>query len=208
MIPLSNRRLLSENVFDILCDELVDTTLTPGEQLDIDEIADRFGVSRTPVRDALARLIRAGLVEASPNRYTRVAEVIDDDLVRSIHLLRGTLDLRLQEQRITPERDLELAYRIGLAARGDDDGVDLFEAIARFLMQADASPLVDQLSEIVLPRTLRLLHHHPELLRSIGGAPELRLLAEEVASDADAARARLRRILTALATEVAERLSD
>ncbi|WP_025159453.1 GntR family transcriptional regulator [Leifsonia aquatica] len=206
MVPLSNRRLLSEDVFDILCDELVDTTLAPGEQLDVDQIADRFGVSRTPVRDALARLIRAGLVEASPNRYTRVADVIDDDLVRSIHLLRGTLDLRLQEQRITPERELELAYRIGLAARGDDVGVDLFEAIARFLIQADASPLVDQLSEIVLPRTLRLLRHHPELVRGVGGASELRLLAEEVASDPDAARTRLHRILTALATEVADRL--
>ena len=45
----------------------------PGEQLKDAEIAEWLGLSRTPIREALARLEEYGLVETAPNRYTRHA---------------------------------------------------------------------------------------------------------------------------------------
>lgn len=49
--------------------------LLPGQRISDAELAQQLGVSRTPVREALLRLREIGVVEASANRFTRVADV-------------------------------------------------------------------------------------------------------------------------------------
>ena len=56
-----------------LADEIVRGALAPGSPLDETEIARRFNVSRTPVREALRQLVVSGLVEARPHRGAVVA---------------------------------------------------------------------------------------------------------------------------------------
>lgn len=70
----AGRRSLSDDVFGVLRDAVLDGTLEPGERLHDDELVAWLGVSRTPIRSALDRLCDAGLVELSANRYTRVRE--------------------------------------------------------------------------------------------------------------------------------------
>ncbi len=70
---LPPRPLLRDEVFRRLRDAIVDGTLAPGEQLRDGEVATWLGVSRTPVREALLELGRAGLVRAVPGRSTVVA---------------------------------------------------------------------------------------------------------------------------------------
>jgi DNA-binding GntR family transcriptional regulator len=50
-------------------------TLLPGERISDAALAEDFGVSRTPVREALQRLREIGIVEASASRFTRIADV-------------------------------------------------------------------------------------------------------------------------------------
>src|SRR6478752_2512141 len=70
--PLDPRgTVLGDEVFARLGEAILDGQLAPGERLRDHELAQRLGVSRTPVREALQRLERTGLVEVSPNRYTR-----------------------------------------------------------------------------------------------------------------------------------------
>jgi DNA-binding GntR family transcriptional regulator len=57
-----------------LADEIVRGVLAPGSGLDETEIARRFGVSRTPVREALRQLVASGLVEARAHRGAVVAQ--------------------------------------------------------------------------------------------------------------------------------------
>jgi DNA-binding GntR family transcriptional regulator len=66
------RHLLRDTAYSALCDAIVSGTLAPGEQLRDGELCEWLGLSRTPVREALHRLEDEGLVESSPQRYTRV----------------------------------------------------------------------------------------------------------------------------------------
>ncbi len=69
------RPLAREEVHDRLQNWIVDGTLSPGEVLLDEKLAQQFGVSRTPVREALRRLEDDGLVETAKNRWTRVAAI-------------------------------------------------------------------------------------------------------------------------------------
>lgn len=76
-IPLSapgaERRLLRDTVREQIRRAILDGTLESGERLHDEQLIAWLGVSRTPLREALGDLTRAGLIEMSPNRYTRVA---------------------------------------------------------------------------------------------------------------------------------------
>ena len=72
-VPGPARRLAREEVYGQLLGWITDGTLGPEEVLRDAAIAERLGVSRTPVREALRRLEDEGLVETALNRWTRVA---------------------------------------------------------------------------------------------------------------------------------------
>ncbi len=69
------RQLLRDSVFVRIRDAIIDGTLEPGERLVDGELSGWLGVSRTPIREALARLETAGLVETKPGRYTMVSPI-------------------------------------------------------------------------------------------------------------------------------------
>lgn len=74
-----NRSFMREEVYNTLLGWIMDGELRPGEKLLDKELAERMGVSRTPVREALRRLEDKGLVESAANRWTRVSEVSIDE---------------------------------------------------------------------------------------------------------------------------------
>ena len=77
-VPLEpSRAVLGDEVYVRLGEAILDGRLAPGERLRDHELAEWLGVSRTPVREALQRLERVGLVEVSPHRYTRVSQPND-----------------------------------------------------------------------------------------------------------------------------------
>jgi DNA-binding GntR family transcriptional regulator len=70
---VSRRTLLRDAVYERLLWAITDGTLAPMERIRDTELGAWLGSSRTPIREALARLEREGLVESAPNRYTRVS---------------------------------------------------------------------------------------------------------------------------------------
>ena len=72
---LVSRSLLRDDAYRAIRDAIVDGTLAPGERLNDGDLTEWLGVSRTPVREALARLERAGLVQTKPGRHTIVSPV-------------------------------------------------------------------------------------------------------------------------------------
>src|SRR5215813_11138237 len=63
------------SVYDTLRTEILSLTLAPGQLLDETSLAERFALSRSPVREALIRLAAEELVVTLPNRSTIVAPI-------------------------------------------------------------------------------------------------------------------------------------
>lgn len=70
---ISGKRTLAEELRSQLADDIVRGALEPGSSLDESDIARRFSVSRTPVREALRQLAASGLVDSRPHRGAVVA---------------------------------------------------------------------------------------------------------------------------------------
>ncbi|MBT2502460.1 GntR family transcriptional regulator [Curtobacterium sp. ISL-83] len=120
--PAAERKLLRDTVQDKIRDAIMDGTLEPGERLNDDDLIAWLGVSRTPIREALAELARAGLIEMAPNRYTRVAAPSKDELLdayRTLGVIYGGV-VRLAVPRLTaPERKKVVAMLDDVIARTD-----------------------------------------------------------------------------------------
>jgi DNA-binding GntR family transcriptional regulator len=67
------KRTLAEELRLQLADDIVRGALEPGSSLDESDIARRFNVSRTPVREALRQLVASGLVNSRAHRSAVVA---------------------------------------------------------------------------------------------------------------------------------------
>ncbi|MCW5719745.1 MAG: GntR family transcriptional regulator [Devosia sp.] len=65
----------AQMVYDQLKRSILELTLTPGSPLDEVSLSEQFDMSRTPIREALVRLVAEGLVRTLPNRNTVVAAI-------------------------------------------------------------------------------------------------------------------------------------
>ncbi len=77
---MSNRRTLSHTISEQLAGEIVRHRLAPGVRLDEVSLAARFGVSRSPVRDALRQLAATRLVAYAPHRGFSVVAIDQAEL--------------------------------------------------------------------------------------------------------------------------------
>ena len=127
LTPLRPPDTLAQSTAELLRERLLGGGFAPGERLVEAEIARQLGISRGPVREALAKLRAEGLVYDEPRRGSFVAELTDND-VREIYELRAALEI--QAVRLLIARDDDAAFarlgevRDGLRAaarRGDHE---------------------------------------------------------------------------------------
>lgn len=116
---------MSEHLRERIEEQIATGELAPGSALDEASLAEQFGVSRTPVREALIQLCAEGLIEMRPRRGAVVANI---GLARLIEMFEVMAELeamcgRLAARRMTArERDaLVAAHSACEAAQGDPD---------------------------------------------------------------------------------------
>ena len=90
----------TEEVYDILRSDLLNGTIAPGEKLKLVDLANRFAVSQSVVREALTRLTEQRLVIATPQRGFRVREL-------SVRDIAELTEARIQIESITLQMALE-----------------------------------------------------------------------------------------------------
>ncbi len=126
----------TERAYQSIRQRIMDGSFPPGSPLREEMLAAEIGVSRTPVRDALRRLLADGLVESTRNYGTFVTEITGDDLHEVYHL-RAMLEgyaARRAATRITPEELAELrrlADEMEAIEGTDEQRVARFNALNR-----------------------------------------------------------------------------
>jgi DNA-binding GntR family transcriptional regulator len=83
---------LSETVKNILKNKIINNELSQGKRIHLVSLSNELGVSWTPVREALHKLEREGLLKNIPNRGFFVAEIKEED-VREIFQIREALEV-------------------------------------------------------------------------------------------------------------------
>ncbi|MFH8253205.1 GntR family transcriptional regulator [Microbacterium sp. B2969] len=162
--PVS-RRLLSDEVFEQLKSAIVSSELAPGEQVRDADLAARFGLSRTPVREALNRLVDTGLVEAKPGVYTRITPLSRIAVQRTLAVLRVLDGLAVETAvPLMSSRDIQRMRHANddfASAVGSTDIAAALEADDRFhgvpLDVAD-NPTLTRVVEQLHPQLHRILH--------------------------------------------------
>lgn len=89
-------RRIRPDIYQQLRERIVSVELVPGTAMSESRIAEGFGVSRTPVREAFKRLAEDGFLDVIPQVGTFVAR-IDLRAVRDNHFIRETLECRIVE---------------------------------------------------------------------------------------------------------------
>ncbi|MDQ6669254.1 MAG: GntR family transcriptional regulator [Chloroflexota bacterium] len=82
---------MSQTAYQLLRERVVGGEFAAGERLRLDVLARQFGISRTPIREALNQLAEEGLIEIRPRRGTFVAKV-DERTVAELYQLRFMID--------------------------------------------------------------------------------------------------------------------
>ena len=86
--------VISEQIYNYLIDMILDLQIKPGERIPEASIAQKFNVSRTPIREALRDLAKDGIINLYPNRFSEVA-IYDESRVREIGITKIYMDLSL-----------------------------------------------------------------------------------------------------------------
>jgi DNA-binding GntR family transcriptional regulator len=159
----TSRTLLRDQAYARLRDAILDGTLEPGEQLKDAELAEWLGLSRTPIREAIARLEEYGLVETEPNRYTRVAPLTARDardaftVVAALEALAALLGVpRLTGADVETMRDANRDFADALVAVDVDEAVAADDRFHAVLVRAAANGEIVRSLERLMPKIRRL----------------------------------------------------
>ena len=184
---------------DLLEEAILEGELKPGERLRAEALAQRFGTSRTPIREALLQLEGQGLVEVEPNRGA-VVRTFDRDDVRDLYEVRALIEPHAAARaatRISAARIAELA-----ALCSAEDQLVANESFHRIILEAAESPrlVVAMRAATGIPRSFRTAFWHDERQRAESLMCHRRLVAAFEARDASLAEAVMRmHILGAIA---------
>ena len=183
-----------KSVYSTLRTEIIDLVLPPGQLLDETMLAERFGLSRSPVREALIRLGGDDLVVTLPNRSTIVAPIdviafpkyVEAlDIAQRINTrlaaeLRSEMDLKVIARR---QKEFEAAVKTEKHLAMSEANKQFHLAIA----QAGRNPYLAAFYEKLLNQGQRMLHLHFDYLKR---TPDRYLLTDEHQQMLEAIRSR------------------
>ncbi|GAA3919228.1 GntR family transcriptional regulator [Microbacterium invictum] len=143
-IDVTDGMILGDAVYEEIGAAILDGRLQPGQRLRDVDVATQLGVSRTPVREALQRLERFGLVEVAVGRYTRVSEIDDqlraDTAEFTAYFMGNALRIALQSCSDEQLAELVSAVDAVVAAAASDDALQLFDSsTAMFVLATRAT---------------------------------------------------------------------
>lgn len=128
---MKNERL-SDSVYHYLLNMILNMEIKPGDRIPEAKIAARFGISRTPIRDAMRQLANDGIINIYPNRFAEVA-CWDEEMAKQIGVMRVQMD--------------NLAVRLAIHYGSNADFIQMFDHSILCLEAAKAGDMATRIKE-------------------------------------------------------------
>lgn len=156
--PLERHQTLRERILEAIRDAILKGVLRPGEKVSEPELAERFGISRTPIREAFRQLESEGYLTVVPRKGAVVADLSERD-VEEFYAIKSILEgyaARIAAEKLSDreiERLEQINQRLALLAREGD--VKAFyryhsEFHDLFVKAADNDKLADLIGQLGL----------------------------------------------------------
>ncbi|APX25543.1 MAG: GntR family transcriptional regulator [Rhodobacteraceae bacterium] len=204
----------AETIYTTLVDDIIAGRMAPGAPLVETTLAEQFGVSRTPVREALQRLEQANLAERGARRAVVVRRMAPEDLAELFEAA-GEIESGLAALAAQRMSEIERRRLVAVLDEGEgcDDPVVYAEVNARFhdIIKTGArnAMLAATLEDMNL-RTLswRAANFHEDSGRLAASKAEHRAIAEAIlAHDAETTRRQMRSHVAAAFMALSDTLS-
>lgn len=151
-------------VYDTLRLEILELTLAPGSPIDEVKLSERFGISRTPIREAMVKLAGEGLVVTLPNRFTIVAPIDFPNLSQffdAISLMYRVTTRLAAANRTSADlmriRELQDSYAIAVEARNVPEMIEVNRNFHAEIARAGNNRYYTELFKRLLDEGRRLL---------------------------------------------------
>ncbi|PKQ36281.1 MAG: hypothetical protein CVT61_01880 [Actinobacteria bacterium HGW-Actinobacteria-11] len=144
--------LLADLVFDRLLAGIISGRFRPDQRLQVDALAEELGVSRTPIREALARLTWTRFVDVARNSHTQVAEWDASDMRDRLEVVGRLACFVVSDPRLNVADIVDDIAPDPLMATGSTNDVQAFLAFAERIVHAGVNRVARYtLSELTGP---------------------------------------------------------
>lgn len=175
---LQNHRPLREIVYEQLKMQILMGQITPGTRMMEVELADEMGVSRTPVREAIRKLEKEGLVTIEPRRGAYASDISIKDMVDTLEVREDleSLAAYLAAQRMTEEQVDELAkitsgYATAIQNGDTENMIHYDEMFHKCVVAGSGNKTLIQISETVQELALRFRYMYYDDFSRYGSMP-------------------------------------
>ncbi|GED56534.1 GntR family transcriptional regulator [Brevibacillus formosus] len=162
LIKQIERPTLREQVYQGLKKAIIMLELKPGQRVNDNELAALFGVSRTPVREALKRLEDEGLIESVPGSLTRVTPLLEKEakhafpVVAALHGVAARLSMPFEREDICSLEQWNEKLRVALEQQDVIKAIEADDGFHDVILEAAGNREIYLALERVVPKVRRL----------------------------------------------------
>ena len=192
---LQNHKPLREIVYEELKRQIMVGEIPPGTRMMEVELADDMGVSRTPIREAIRKLEKEGLVSIEPRRGAYASEISIKDMVDVLEvreflegMAAGLASKRITEEEIEAIKHSIDAYRDAVESGATEEIIEEDEIFHKLIVDCSGNKtliqMINQVQELALrfryiyyedfSRYQNMPNEHQEILDAVlSGDPEV-----------------------------------
>lgn len=194
---IKNHKPLREMVYEELKMQILTGAIVPGTRMMEVELANQIGVSRTPVREAIRKLEKEGLVIIEPRKGAYASQISTKDMVEILEVRQNMEGLaaffaasRMQQDQLSELKEVAGLYNTAVADGNMEDMIKYDTRFHRIIVESCNNKILVQMIEQLQELVLRFRYIYYDDFRRAEKMPEEhRMILEAIENgDADSAR--------------------
>ena len=194
---IQNHKPLREMVYEELKMQILTGAIVPGTRMMEVELANQIGVSRTPVREAIRKLEKEGLVIIEPRKGAYASQISTKDMVEILEVRQNMEGLaayfaasRMQPSQLEDLKNISAKYNTAVSEGNMEDMIQYDTRFHRIIVESCNNKILVQMIEQLQELVLRFRYiYYDDFKRAENMPEEHRIILEAIESgDANAAR--------------------